>query len=268
MKKLTLTLAILCTFRAASYAGTETYSGKEMKQVAPAPAPAAACFNWSGFYIGALGGYKFSSVDLDLDLSGEWDLIPESRDELESRGGRDLDNGGGEAGGLLGYNFQWNCWVVGLEADAGYLWARTSRDTGTLFFPSENVGPVHIRSSFKTHYLVTVAPRIGYAFGRWLPYVTGGLALGDLDYEQEIVFLPRDAFSFEGEHHTRTNAGWMAGGGLQYALTDHWSLRFQYQYIDLGDINFHSDFEVPVSPADHHAELREHNASAALMYKF
>ena len=69
-------------------------------------------------------------------------------------------------------------------------------------------------------------------------------------------------------HHTQTNAGWMVGGGLQYALTDHWSVRAQYQFIDLGDLDFDGDFVEPGAPAHHHAELREHNVSFAIMYKF
>ncbi|HEV2045278.1 MAG TPA: outer membrane beta-barrel protein [Chthoniobacterales bacterium] len=265
MRKTTLTLTILFAVSALMYAGPEAFSGKEMKQVAPAPAP--ACFNWSGFYVGGFGGYKFSNVDLNLDLSGGWNNIPGSRDLFESEGSRDLDNSGGEAGGLIGYNFQWNCWVLGLEADGGYLWARDSRDSGTLV-PPDDIGLVHIRNAFQTHYLFTVAPRIGYALGRWLPYVTGGLAVGDLELEQRIDFIGDGPGSGEGGRKTQTNVGWMVGGGLQYALTDHWSLRAQYQYIDLGDINFDSNFSFIDSPSHHHAELTEHNASFAIMYKF
>jgi outer membrane immunogenic protein len=177
-----------------------------------------------------------------------------------------LDNSGGEAGGLIGYNFQWNCWVIGLEADGGYLWARDSRDSGTLS-PPDDIGLVHIRNAFRTHYLFTVAPRFGYALGRWLPYVTGGLAVGDLEFEQEIDFIDDAPDNFEGGHKSQTNVGWMVGGGLQYALTDHWSLRGQYQFIDLGDIDFTSDQFSPAL-AHHRAELKEHNVSFAIMYKF
>jgi outer membrane immunogenic protein len=265
MKKTCLALTILFAVSALIYAGPEAISGKEMKQVAPAP---PACFDWTGFYAGGFGGYKFSSVDNNLSLGGEWHFVPDSRDLFESEGSRDLDNSGGELGGLLGYNYQWRCWVFGLEADGGYLWARDSHDSGTLSIPADDIGLVHIRSSFQTHYLFTVAPRFGYAFGKWLPYVTGGLAVGDLELGQQINFIGDGSGSGEGGRKTTTNVGWMVGGGLQYALNDHWSLRAQYQFIDLGNVDFDSNFSFINSPAHSSADLREQNASFAVMYKF
>ena len=267
MKKSGLAFVIMFLALTLIYAGPEALpSGKEMKQVAPGAA-APSCSNWAGFYFGGFGGFKFSSVDLDLSLGGEWNLNLPGKAFTEEQGSRDLDNDGAEAGGLIGYNFQRGCWVFGLEADGGYLWARNSSDTGYFVPPGGRI-PLHIRSSFQTHYLFTFAPRVGYSIGRWLPYMTGGLAAGDLDYKQELAF-PTGPTSHEGGDDSETNVGWMVGGGLQYTLTDHWSLRAQYQFIDLGDIDFDSDFPGPtVAPAHHRAELREHNASFAIIYKF
>ena len=270
MKKAISILAALFAVSAVIYAGPEPVSsGKETKEVAPAPAP--SCFDWSGFYIGGFGGYKHSNVDRDFDLGGGWQGIVGATglDRAEAAGSGDLDNAGAEAGGLIGYNFQRNCWVLGLEADGGYLWARDSTDSGDILIPL--VTPLHIRSSFQTHYLFTVGPRVGYAFGRWLPYVTGGLALVDLRYAQEIAFIGIGPTFRQGGDRTDTNTGWMVGGGLQYALTDHWSLRAQYQYIDLGDVDFDGNqLILGLTPAfsHHHASLTEHNASFAIMYKF
>lgn len=269
MKKIALALTVFSLGLGLIYAGPEPLpSGKEMKEVAPAPAP-PTCFDWRGFYIGGFGGYKFSSVDLHYRLEGEWTGIPESKEFIESVGAPDLDNDGGEVGGLIGYNFQWNCWVLGVEADGGYLFARDSHDTGTLTAPDEF--DFHVRSAFRTHYLFTFGPRIGYAIGNWLPYITGGLAVGDLELEQVLGF-PGQAIPGvvepEGGRHSETNLGWMVGGGLQYALTQHWSIRAQYQYIDLGDVDFTSQFVDADAPTFARAELREHNASFAIMYKF
>ena len=271
MKQLSLLFVAVCTsclLALSTFAGPEALpSGKEMKQVAPVPPP--PCFDWSGFYVGAFGGYKFAQVDTDLDATGDWDFFPLDQANIQDHAPRDLDTGGGEAGGLIGYNFQWRCWVLGLEADGGYLWLRNSESSGTFSNPLAT--DKSIQSAFRTHYLFTLGPRFGYAFGNLLPYVTGGLAVGDFDFEQRLhnVF-PNGPYRSEGETED-TRVGWMVGGGLQYALTTHWSIRGQYQYIDLGDVSFDADGNpaIFVGFSTHNrASLREHNASFALMYKF
>jgi outer membrane immunogenic protein len=278
MRKLTLTFCALFVVFAVAPAlfaddGPEKYSGKEMKQVAPAPPP--GCFDWSGGYVGGFGGYKFSVVNQNLTLTGDWLEFPDVRALVENRGSGNLDNDGGELGGLVGYNWQSNCWVLGLEASGAYLWARDSHDSGDFDIRfGEEEFDTHVSSAFKTHYLFTFGPRLGYAFGRWLPYVTGGLAVGDLDYEHHIIFTGDAPGNQEGAQDRTTNAGWMVGGGLQYALTDHWSVRVQYQYIDLGSITIHGNFRQDAAhdnfdaPANSEASLREHNASFAIIYKF
>jgi outer membrane immunogenic protein len=276
MKNVALLFVILFASTALVCAGPEPIpaSGKEMKEVAPAPAP--MCPNWTGFYVGAFGGYTFSNVDLDLDMGGQWPVFfaGTTNPILQHQPG-DLDNDGGHLGGLIGYNFQWNNWVFGLEGAGARLWARDSDVSGIFVFNQANA--YNLRNSFKTNYLATVGPRIGYAFCRWLPYVTGGVAIGDLDYDWDLINVGlRQAFQFrERSHKSETNAGWMIGGGLEYALTNHWRVRFQYQYVDLGSIEFHdAGFGIPVpNPfnqyvARHSAELTEHNASAALIFAF
>jgi outer membrane immunogenic protein len=267
MKKIIFTFTVSLALTALSYAGPEAISsGKEMKEVAPTPTP--GCFDWSGFYVGGFGGYKFSSVNLDLSLAGAWNSLPVGRASVLSDAPDNLDNSGAEAGGLIGYNFQWNCWVLGIEADGGYLWARDSDVTG--FFPNPQILPFQIRTSFKTHYLATFGPRFGYAWGRWLPYVTGGLARGDLQFSQKIGFGPPPVGNdVQRGDVADNNTGWMVGGGLQYALTNHWSIRAQYQFIDLGSTEFDSVIHsAPTFTGHQDAELREHNASFAIMYKF
>jgi outer membrane immunogenic protein len=273
--KIALTLSAFLAACGFIYAGPESLSGTEMKQVAPAPPP--ACPNWTGFYTGVFGGYKFSSVDTDLDLGGGW--APPIAAIIERHQPDNLDNSGGEAGGLIGYNYQWNNWVLGIEAAGGYLWARDSKATGTfdLLEIRNPIEAFNVDNSFKTHYLVTVAPRIGYAFCRWLPFVTGGVAIGDLDYSWSISDVGAIShglgFLRESGSKSETNAGWMVGGGLEYALTDHWHLRAQYQYIDLGSVEFDTSgvgsfSTAPDFTGHHEAELREHNASFAIIYQF
>src|SRR5437588_10657247 len=89
-------------------AGPESLpSGKEMKQVAPAPLPEC---NWTGFYIGLnVGGQFGHSEDLDLD---DYNFRGQLWGYHES---------GVIAGGQVGYNWQWRWLVLGVEGDAGYV---------------------------------------------------------------------------------------------------------------------------------------------------
>src|SRR4029077_1664572 len=181
-----------------------------------------------------------------------------------------LDADGGEVGGFLGYNFQWTCWVFGVEADGGYMFLRDSFDSDT--FANPILSDKSIQQAFRTNYLVTVGPRVGYAIGRWLPYATGGVAFGNVDYESRLhnVSTSGAGFYLSGDEQEDTNVGWFSGGGMQWAFTDHWSVRVQYEYIDLGDVTFDSPGSVPFADFSTHnrAALREHNFSFALMYKF
>jgi outer membrane immunogenic protein len=276
MKKTALTVAILSVLGTLAYAGTAEISGKEMKQVAPAPPP---CCDWSGAYVGLFGGYKFSSVDTNLDLNGEWDeIFHDFHNRVEAAGSQDLDNNGGELGGLIGYNWQFGCFVLGVEAAGGYLWAKDS-NTSPVIPSNEDFPDAEVRTSFKTEYLFTFAPKFGYAFGNFLPYVTAGLAVGDMIFQQNVRLVFHEGEFHEhdatvGGEDSENRAGWMVGGGLQYCLTAHWSVRAQYQYIDLGSEHFadhvHNLGEVNFSdfPAHSDVELREHNASVAIMYRF
>ena len=273
MKKTALTVAILSVLGTLAYGGTAAVSGKEMQQVAPAPPPRC---DWSGGYVGLFGGYKFSVVDTNLDLSGAWDqeFLHDFHHRLESVGSQDLDNDGGELGGLVGYNWQFGCWVLGVEAAGGYLWAKDS-NTSPVLESNTEFPDAEVRTSFKTEYLFTFAPKFGYAFGNFLPYVTAGLAVGDMIFQQNVRLVIHEGefgehVGTEGGEDSENRAGWMVGGGLQYCLTAHWSVRAQYQYIDLGSEHFglHVNGELSDFPAHSDVELREHNASVAIMYKF
>ena len=68
--------------------------------------------------------------------------------------------------------------------------------------------------------------RVGYSFDRVMPYVTGGLAVGDI--HAAAPGLPGG---------TNTNAGWTVGGGVEFALPGNWSAKAEYLHVDLGNFN-------------------------------
>lgn len=261
MKKTLLTLLVCFSVLSLANAGTASYSGKEMKQVVQQTPP--PCPTWTGFYLGVSGGYERALFDPSLSLSGTW-IGFDGREETEHEGGRDFDVDGGQLGGVIGFNYEINHWVFGLEGSGAYLWARDSRVDH--FVNATDVW--RTSTSVETDYLATAGGRIGYAFCRFMPYVTGGAAFGNIHYRQSITFPGGRVFNEESGHKDEDNVGWFVGGGLEYALTDHWHIRGDYKYIDLGDTGFHSDFNPPGALAHSSTDLREHSATASLIYKF
>ena len=74
--------------------------------------------------------------------------------------------------------------------------------------------------------LATARGRLGFAFDRFLPYFTGGLALGDINATPPG--LPGGSI---------TNAGWTVGAGLEVGLVSNVSVKAEYLYVDLGNFN-------------------------------
>jgi outer membrane immunogenic protein len=79
----------------------------------------------------------------------------------------------------------------------------------------------------------TARGRIGFApLCRLLIYATGGLAYANTDYSANTNFDNGTTYPVS---FTRTTLGWTVGGGLEYAVGHHWSVKAEYLYYDLGD---------------------------------
>jgi outer membrane immunogenic protein len=167
----------------------------------PAPAPyykapvAIPVYNWTGFYIGINGGGGFG------------------RSQWDSTGG--FNTSGGLVGGTVGYNYQFGQGVVGLEGDID--WANINGTTN-------NLCPFGCKTS--DHWLSTVRGRLGYAADRFMPFVTGGAAFGDIRASTP---------GFAGAN--QTNAGWTVGAGLEFAIAGNWTAKAEYLYVNLGKFN-------------------------------
>src|SRR5438270_3659955 len=225
MKRLVRLTILLCASAALPLtltAGPEPLpSGKEMKQVAPAPMPEC---NWTGFYLGVnVGGQWGHSEDNDLDLYWPHGMGPEH----DQKWG--YDENGVVAGGQVGYNFQWNWLVLGIEADAGYMDLNGSGKepwSGDVIEGGPNTG------SSDSDFFTTMRGRLGFAFGHWLFYGTGG-GIG-VNYETKIDDAP------EGVHFHKQDFdwGWTGGGGIEYMLGCDWSLRAEYLRYELDKQRF------------------------------
>jgi outer membrane immunogenic protein len=230
MKQLIRLTILLCACAALALtvvAGPEPLpSGKEMKQVAPAPLPEC---NWTGFYIGLnVGGQWGHAEDKDLD------------DYLQSPGpiGWGYDESGVVAGGQVGYNFQWNWLVLGVEGDLGYM---NMDGSGTSKWSVRtNGGDTHGESD--SDFFTTIRGRFGIALGHWLFYATGG-GIG-VNWETRVVD-DCDVFPCGGAlldaHKEEFNWGWTGGGGIEYMFGCHWTLKAEYLRYRLNDQTFSAE---------------------------
>jgi outer membrane immunogenic protein len=100
----------------------------------------------------------------------------------------------------------------------------------------------------------TVRGRVGYSFDRVMPYVTGGLAVGDIN-----AAVP----GLTGG--SSTNAGWTVGGGVEVALPGNWSAKAEYLHVDLG--RFNCGAGCGVAPTDNVSE-QENVFRAGVNYHF
>src|SRR6202011_1710756 len=119
-------------------------------------APAAAIYDWSGFYVGINGGGGSAHNCWDL-------LIPALTIPQGCH-----DSTGGTVGRQIGYRWQSGNWVFGLEGQGN--WADFSGNSISRAFPAERD-----RSRIGAFGLVT--GQIGYAWNNVLLYVKGGGAV-------------------------------------------------------------------------------------------
>lgn len=157
-----------------------------------------APFSWTGFYVGLNGGYGFGKSD--------WSSAATSGSPSPK---------GALIGGTIGYNLQTLNWVWGLEGDIDASFIKGSATgIGVCAAPG---------CETKNTWLGTARGRIGYAYDRWLPYLTGGAAFGGLKYNPST-----------GGSESKTRFGWTLGLGVEYAFLGAWSTKLEYLYADLG----------------------------------
>ena len=183
-----------------------------------APSGYERSFSWTGFYIGVNGGYGWSETTNKF-AEPAFGILPKG-----------INPQGAFGGGQIGYNWQGilhRNLVLGVEAD---IQGSEIKD----FDPGKFVGQGG-RSNL--HYFGTVRGRLGYAFGSTLLYATGGFAYGGIRndvYESALLFGPPIQQVITPFDKNAMATGYTVGGGWEYKISQAWSLKAEYQFIDLG----------------------------------
>jgi len=173
---------------------------------APPAGALPVTYDWTGFYIGGHVGYGWADKD--------W------RDAFGLNIGNKAD--GFLGGGQVGFNYQIQQFVLGVEGDFSWTGINGGTSTGGV------VGaPLATTFNTDVNWVSTLTGRLGVAFDRWLVYGKGGVAWANEDFSTNLYTLP-------GTTVSDTRWGWTAGAGVEYAFAPAWSAKLEYNYMDFG----------------------------------
>jgi len=191
--------------------------------------PVMVVFRWTGVYAGvhaggASGYVTETPIAFLLSSVGIIAPLPAS-----------FSPSGWLAGGQIGANYQVESWVLGVEAQAS--WANLTGSTActaTGLTPGLILGAGNCTSKIDS--LGTAAARLGMAFDRLLLYGKGGAAWTNDNYQVLVAAALRPLLFSSNQ----TRWGWVVGLGVEYAFTDNWTAKLEYNYMDLGNyaLNF------------------------------
>ena len=238
----------------------DLYGGPGLKDSPDIAAPAL----WEGFYAGGHvgGSWNTATVDDHYEYVGD----PVSSNTMTGTGVI--------GGGQIGYNFQWGNVVFGPEADFGYLGLSGSRPVALnpspdclARYPGDMCG-LNASYSSSGGFYGDITGRLGYSVDRALFYAKGGVAFIDTDIKANYVGqncstarncwlrpnAPVNSSTFNFDQ-SDTLWGWTVGGGIEYALSQEWSVKIEYQHFDFGSTSFTHDGEYDIAGTPWHSTL-------------
>ncbi|MFO1133296.1 MAG: outer membrane beta-barrel protein [Hyphomicrobiales bacterium] len=212
-----------------AYAASTMLAAVALASAAHAADVSAPVYDWTGFYVGANAGIAWNNSSVNNNV---YDGLTGLRYD-EFRNNVDGDQTAFTAGGLLGYNYQIDQIVLGVETDFNYLGFSDDNKRNFAFDGLD----VTTKSSFEADWFGTIRGRLGFAIDNVLIYGTGGAAYGHMNANGKVTATDGvDTAVWKGSADS-TNWGWTVGAGAEYGI-DNWSLGLEYLYVDLGDGNW------------------------------
>jgi outer membrane immunogenic protein len=226
-------------------------------------------YNWKGFYIGLNGGGHWSSDSAAAYVSSNTFWNANNLATVSAALPFTLNKTGFAVGVQAGYNWFISAFVLGVEADVMSLNGTATRSL-TVALPAPKQQDM-LTDSVSDRWIATFRGRAGYAFDRLLFYVTGGGAASNWSITHSYSDNFGAGTPLTTTQLTQTQYGWTAGGGIEYAVLNNWSVRAEYLYASIRAINSTLAFQsTPGHGASFaHADgLTESIARAGVSYKF
>lgn len=171
---------------------------------APAPYYVPPVFNWTGFYVGYNIGGGWNTQNVSSNFGSSWNLT-----KIAFIGG-----------GQVGYNYQIGRFVVGVEGDIEWM----SGGMSTPFLPTA-LGP--LQAVDRLNWTTSAALRLGLAANCALFY-------GKFGYGWNIENLAINSpvgLGVTAALASSTNSGALIGAGVEYAITETWTAKIEYDYV-------------------------------------
>ena len=216
MRKVPLAAAAFAAIAGPTFAADLLSQKEAPVYVAPPPV-----FSWTGFYVGADIGGAWADHDVNIAAS-----------PIAAAQAINTRLSGVIGGGLAGYNYQINQFVIGVQGDIQGLGLSTSTFSA----------PTDLTSKVQGDWLGAINGRLGFAFDRALFYAIGGAAFARGSTTVTAgpaltALLGQFGVAATPVNISHDYTGYDIGGGVEYAITPNWTARVEYRYSDWGTWN-------------------------------
>jgi outer membrane immunogenic protein len=238
-----------------------------------AASPTQAQTNWAGPYVGADVGAAIgqSKTQQSTIVSPTGYFATTSPPAINAAGSKTLSPLGVIGGIHAGWDWQFGSVVAGVLGEFGAQSVSESKSS-TGVYPCCAPTTFTVQNKVSTDWFASFRPRVGYAFGSFLPYLTGGVSVTNL--RANFTFTDTFGSAIETANKTSTQLGWSVGSGLEWAMNDNWSFKGEYLYTDYGRISTRGSVltalgtSFPSSTFNHSADLQVHAIRVGFSYRF
>lgn len=203
------------------------------------PTAEGAPIDWTGLYAGAHAGGVFGRT------WGNTTALDGTSNAVAATESADFGMDSGLFGVQAGYNWQLpNRVVLGIGADWSKTYLNAAHKARTTEGDFAGTGNVQAQTLYDIDWTAAVRGKLGYAFdNKWMLYGSGGVAFARESQSREQYRVSADSSDKVTEialteKEKATRFGWTAGGGIEYAINDRWSVMADYSYTRFGKTNF------------------------------
>jgi outer membrane immunogenic protein len=225
--------------------------------------PPIVVYSWTGCYVGAHVGGKSSRADLTYGATlGLTNVAGAPAPVSGAAVTESIYMPGALFGGQIGCQYQFaGGWLIGIEGDGSWT---QSDGQGTIPVGFPAFIPGTYRAQVTEHWLATARGRLGYAWDKWMVFVTGGGAWASVRTTAFNGITPGFGLAPLQE---QTLSGWTVGFGAEYALGYGWSIKGEYLYMDFSNKTYFGTTIAPIF-SEYNLHLRQSVARLGMNYKF